>query len=229
MRNMLTTLLLAGAAFGQTSYSHIEEMSNWHTIIDVWAKGDHAPQYQVRQGISSPSLDGNAIEASILGGSPFSNILSYKTLGSFKAGRYYTLDYYVWVDHPENMQAVEMAALQRSGYQWYKFSTQCSFAGGRWRFWSGGSKGHWNNASAPCQRLSANTWNHIVLNWEIVSGKTHLISVATNGKNNYINLYGVPEPKSTNSNSLAVHYQIDGNSAEAPFHTFIDRVQLTVR
>lgn len=222
-------MLLCGLAFSQTpvqSYNNIEDMSGWTGQLDVWANGQHKVDFDFLQQQASPSLDGTSTQFSIKGGMPYSSVLWHKTLGTDKAGYSFSMDYYVWIDNPQAPQTLEVAVLQNHGKSWYKLSTQCNFASGTWRFWSGSSG--WNNTSAPCPRLQAQSWNHIVMNFDIVNGKSHFISESINGDMHYVNAYAPPVKKSSSSDMLGVHFQMDGNKYEVPFSMWVERMNLKI-
>jgi hypothetical protein len=229
MKILFAMMLLCGLAVSQTpstTYKNIEDMSGWTGQMDVWASGNHKVDFAFTQKVASPSMDGNSTQFQIKSGMPYSSVLWHETLGKNTTSKSFTMDYYVWIDNPQAPQTLEVAVLQNHGKSWYKLSTQCNFARGTWRFWSG--TGGWNATSAPCPRLKAQSWNHIVMNFDIVNGKSHFISESINGSKHYVNAFAPPVAKSTNSDTLGVHFQMDGNKTEAPFSMWVERMNLSV-
>lgn len=195
-------------------------------MVDVWASGTNKPVYSLTQNVAAPSMDGQSMKLT-LAGQPYSNILFHKSLGSNSTAKHYVMDYFVWVDNAAAPQALEVAVLQNHGNYWYKLSTQCDFAGKGWRFWAGGTSGGWKSSGVPCPRLLGQTWNHITMEMEIVNGQTHFISETTNGVKHYINVYGNRIYKSTSSNTLSMHYQMDGNQYQTPYTMWVDKMNIT--
>ncbi|MEO8726322.1 MAG: hypothetical protein ABI383_09365 [Acidobacteriaceae bacterium] len=204
-------------------------MSGWTAQVDIWAKGAHLPIYSFTQHDMTHTLDGDgAYNFALLGGASYSNVLFHKSLGTNSGqGTQFTLDMMLFIDHPENSQALEFAVLQSHGKKWYKFSTQAQFSGGVWRAWSGGTTHHWVASTASCPRFPAMTWNHLVFEYEIVNDQTHFISVSVNGNKQYMNLYETPESLAHASENITTHFQIDGNRAEAPYKVWIDKLNVT--
>ncbi len=180
----------------------------------------------MRQGVSSPSVDGNASEYHISPTTSFYDLMWYigSLTKSFAAN--FQVDIYQYVKSPSAAQAIEYGLNQMYyNNQWYKFSTQCSFAGGYWRVWDSYNK-HWVNTSAPCTRPPANTWVHYTFQYKRANGKAVFVSVSVNGQTYYINKAFSPEPRSSTAGTISIHYQLDGNSAKTAYSTWVDNWSL---
>src|SRR5438067_1224691 len=83
-------------------YSNVQAMSGW-TPCSACALGGANAHFSFKQNVSSPSLSGSALAESILGGTPFSHILAYKSLGSTSSSiQHFVQDAYVAFDKPQN-------------------------------------------------------------------------------------------------------------------------------
>src|SRR5437879_5178661 len=73
--------MLATAAFSQTTYSNIDQMSGWSLCSAcAGANGTGSAASYSMWRVSSPSLDGSAAQLNLGGSTPYSNALYSKTL-----------------------------------------------------------------------------------------------------------------------------------------------------
>jgi hypothetical protein len=205
--------------------SSLQNAQPWVAEQDIWANGPHCATFGFDQGMTSPSLSGSSTDFTLSGpsGCGYSNALFHYSWNGFPTASKFQLDTDIYVDNPMASQTVEFAVLQRHGHNWYKFSTQCSYANG-WRTWAGGQQGHWSSTAVPCKRFAANTWTHLRFEYEIVAGQTHFIAVTVGGIKHHLNTYGVPEVKSGLSEIETVHFQMGGNKYQDPWSAWLDNV-----
>ncbi len=222
----LATFANVGLAQGPATINNIQGLSGWKAQVDVWAQGPHRPVYWMHQNQVTPSTDGNSTAFFLGGNSGFSNVLYHRVLGDTPNASHYKLDMQLYIDRPQNSQALEFAVLQTTPGQWYKFSTQCSFSTGTWRVWDGTAH-HWVASSAPCNRLPAMTWNHLTFEYERVGGKTHFIAVTVNGQRSMLNMFMHPQPVHYSGHTLTTHFQMDGNRTQSPYYVWLDRLSVT--
>ncbi len=208
-----------------TSFSTLESRTGW-SICSGSCSGGGWGTYYLRQNIGSPSLDGNATEFHISPTTSFFDLMWYIGKLTNSMASNFQVDIYQYLKSPSAAQAIEYG-LNQMGYnsQWYKFSTQCSFANGYWRVWDSYNR-HWVNTSAPCRRPAANTWTHYTFQYKRYNGKAVFVSIAVNGQTYYINKAFSPEPKSGTAGNISIHYQLDGNSAGTAYSAWIDRWSL---
>ncbi len=227
-KSWFSLLLLASAvAFGQRTNTqpNLQNAHPWSAQQDIWAAGSHCATFSFTQHEAVPSLSGSSTEFRLSGpsGCSYSNALFHYSWNGIATATKFQLDEDIYIDNPMASQTAEFAVLQRHGHNWYKFSTQCSYANG-WRTWSGGSNGHWNSTGVPCKRFPAYNWTHLRFEYEIVNTKTHFIAVTIGGVRHSLNTYGVPETKSDLSEVETVHFQMGGNKDQAPWSAWLDNV-----
>ncbi len=226
----LCALILAGAtaAFASTTYSHIESMgSGWGSCASTsCAGGGGSGSYYVKTGVSSPSLDGASALFHISPSSQFYNGLWWRRMTGNTGVSHFTMDMYQRLDNPAASQAIEYATNQYLN-GWYKFSTQCSFAGGVWRVWDSYNR-HWVNTSVPCRRPAANTWQHLTFQYARANGKAVFVSITINGQTYYVNKSFSPQQTSGSNGDIGIHYQLDGNSSKTAYSSWIDKWSLTI-
>lgn len=218
-------VVISSAAFaGTTTYSNIEQMSGWDSCTACAGGGQNAT-YSMLQKISSPSLDGNAAKFSISGSTPFSHGLWWRRMSSNTTAANFVFDMYYYMKNPSASQGLEFAANQSKDDKWYKFSTQCSFAGNQWRVWDS-KNGGWVNTGIGCSRPKAYAWTHVVFEYARVSGKAKFLSITVNGTKHYVGKSFYPQSKSA-SGSVGVHFELNGNSTETDYTVWVDKMKLT--
>lgn len=204
-----------------TAVHHIEDMSGWQSCT-ACAGGGGKAIYSISQHQASPSLDGSSMKIFLGGTTPFSHALMWKRIGYASSATNFVYDLYYMIGNPAASQGLEFNANQALSSGWYKFSTQCNLAGGEWRVWNSQSGG-WVGTGIACTRPPANTWQHVTFEYKRASGKAVFVSVTVNGKKSYINKSFYPQAKSGDG-SVGIHFQVDGNSTQADYTTWIDKV-----
>jgi len=207
-----------------TVFSNIDAMSGWDGCSGCAGGGGQA-NYQMTQHMSSPSLDGNTTKFSISGSVPFSHGLWWRRMGSNTSATHFIFDMYYYMPNPSASQGLEFAANQSRSDGWYKFSTQCTFGGNLWRVWNS-KYGGWVSTGIPCNRPSANTWQHVVFEYARANGKAVFVSITLNGTKHYVNKSFYPQSSVTGS-SVGIHFQLNGNSTETNYSVYTDKMKLT--
>jgi hypothetical protein len=201
--------------------THIEQMSGWDSCT-VCAGGGEKAVYSITQNQSSPALDGNSTKISLGGTTPFSHALMWRRMGTSTSATNFVFDMYYMIDNPANSQGLEFAANQSLGSGWYKFSTQCAFSNSQWRVWDS-KNGGWVNTGISCTRPAANSWQHVTFEYQRSGGKAVFVAITLNGSKHYVNKSFYPQSKSGDG-SVGVHFQVDGNSTQADYKTWIDKL-----
>lgn len=209
-----------------TVYKNIQEMSSWTTCTSSCSGGNGTAIFSMTQKQASPALDGNSTLFSYDGGPAFSHILWSKHLSSNGSAANFVLDFDYYIDRPANAQGLEFAANQQLPGQWYKFSTQCSFADAKWRVWDSANQ-DWVATSAPCTRPPANTWQHLTLQYERANSKAVFVAITVNGHKYPINQSFKPQVHS-GSTSVGVHFEMDGDKTAQPYNVWIDEMALSI-
>jgi hypothetical protein len=223
-----TLLFVLLAAFvapaADTAFNHIEDMSGWSSCTGCAGGGGEAV-YSMHQHQASPAMDGSSAGFSLGGTKPFSHALFWRRMSSNGTASNFVLDMYYYIDKPQNSQALEFAANQSVSNYWYKFSTQCNFNSGEWRVWN--SKGSaWVSTGIGCNRPPANTWQHVVFEYTRSGGYANFISITVDGNKHYVNRSFSPQ-KQKSSNSVGIHFQLDGNATQSDYKVWTDCITLT--
>lgn len=179
------------------------------------------------QGIAAPSLSGSSARFQLLAGTkPFGGVLWFKALGAQNSATHFVYDLNFYVDNPGAAQALEFNVTQSANGGRYNFSTQCDLAGGHtWRVWDPvGFK--WVGSAATCATPPANTWTHLVWEFERQPGGSVIFTAVTvNGVRDVVNL-SMPHTADSNS-GVDIAYQSDANLAGTPYSVWLDKVSLT--
>lgn len=222
----------SGTGSGPTSttgsaFTTIDQMSGWEhcTVCAGTAGNGSVASYSMKQGTSSPSIDGKAITFHLGGGSAYSNALWWKQLGAKNSARHFVYDIYYYLKNPSAAQALEFDANQSMGGHKYIFGTECSMKGSRtWRIWSKARS--WFSTGVPCNVPTAYAWHH--LTWEFertTSNQVKFVAVTLDGKKSYINTVVAPQSSGV-SGELNVAFQMDGNRSQTPYDTWVDKITL---
>jgi hypothetical protein len=143
-------------------------------------------------------------------------------MGNAPAASHFVVDMYYLMENPGASQGLEFNANQALGSGWYKFSTQCNLASGVWRVWDS-KNGGWVNTGAACTRPAANTWQHVTFEYQRANGKAVFVAITLNGAKSYINKSFYPKAQSGDG-SVGIHFQVDGNSTQTDYTTWMDKV-----
>lgn len=214
-------LLIAAPAFSQTTVTSVEQMSGWGSCTGCAGAGGGA-KYSMTRGVSSPSLDGKSAKFWVGGSTPFSHGLWWRRMGNSSSVSHFVLDMYYRIDAPSHSLGLEFAANHNLKNGWYKFSTQCSFNNGYWSVWDS-KNGHWVKTGIKCTRPAAQTWQHVVFEYQRTGGKAKFIAITINGSKHYVNKSFSPQSKS-GDNSFGIHYQMNGNAQQDDYTTWVDKM-----
>jgi hypothetical protein len=203
----------------------IQKLAGWENC--TVCTGSALAVYSMTQGIASPSLSGSSARFQLLTGTqPFGGALWFKFLGAQNGATHFVYDLFFLVDNPSAAQALEFNVSQSAGGSRYSFSTQCDLAGQHlWRVWDPVA-GHWVASAVHCVQPVANTWNHLV--WEFerdTGGNVVFIAVTVNGTRGVVNL-SMPHTADSSS-GVDVAFQADANMAATPYSVWLDQVSLT--
>jgi hypothetical protein len=204
----------------------IQKLSGWETCSSSCA-GTPSAVFSMTQGITSPALSGASDRFQLLSGTqPFGGVLWFKFLGAQNSATHFVYDLNFYMDNPAAAQALEFNVSQSVGGSRYSFSTQCDLAGGHmWRVWDPVAF-KWVASTATCAAPAANTWNHLI--WEFErdsSGHTVFTAVTLNGSRAMVNMSMGHTGDS--SSGVDVAFQLDANSAATPYSAWLDKINLT--
>ena len=206
---------------GTSSIGDIEQKSGWYVFPD---QGN--PNCSSKPNlVSSPSLDGTSGRFYLGPTGQFNNCLWPIKLGTSTA-MHFKLEADYQLSSPSVSQGVEFSSNKHVGTKWYKFSVQCSYYKGVFSVWdTAGSK--WVATNVPCKPPAAKTWDHLVVQTEINSGKAVFLSLTHNGMTYAINKSFYPK-SGISSNSFGVHFQMNGNRAGDAYYAWLDNLKFTL-
>ena len=167
-----------------------------------------------------------------LGGSiPYSDVLWYKMVLNEgqawinHAAHHFVYDLYFYTDNAAAAEGVEWDVNQFVDGRSYIFGSQCSYRSqDTWDVWDNVNS-KWVSTGFSCGALQANTWNHVVLEFErTTDSKLHYISLTLNGNKHYLDWY-YPST-GTGWSGVTVNYQMDGDFKQTNYSTWVDKMTL---
>jgi hypothetical protein len=233
--NASTTFQVSVTSAAPSTTSNIQNMGLWEPCSakfppghpragQICAAGSADAVSMMTPNQGQPSLSGSSAKFTMGGPHPYTNELYTKFLGGGSAVSKFTYDLYFMVDKPNNPQALEFDVNQTLGDTRWVFGTECNFkADGKWDVWDG-VRG-WQPTAVPCTAFPANTWIHLVWNFERVGQQVHYVSVAVNDQVFPLDLYYSDQPNWP-MEDIDVAFQMDGNYQQAPYTVWLDKVTL---
>ena len=234
-----------------TKLSNLQRSKGWNS----WGQGppnyvDCSPspcngfQYSYTQNVSSPSLSGNATAFNLGGPSgtaPWGDVLfSLPLIGQFSTQNLpdtnrtliptlhnftYNADFYV--TNASVTQVLEFDInmyLNSVGMIW---GTQCRILGGNeWDIWDN-LNAKWVSTGVACNPINGG-WNHVTIQAQRGSDNSLLYqSITLNGVTAVLNKTYAPFFVPASWYGVTVNYQMDGNSKQSPYTTYLDNLSLT--
>ena len=229
---------------GKTFYN-LQNDKNWSSFgelapnYDICSDCSPAVTWGTKHGVSSPSLSGSSMQATVGGQTPYSDALWFNQLiGDFSsqglpdasktlvAGlHHFIYDVYFFTSNVEIAQSIEFDINQFTGGRGYIFGTECRIAAGHvWAVWDNPNN-RWVNTPIACHPKS-NDWNHLVLEVDRTSDNKLLYKTITlNGNTQTLNLYNNSTPSSWHG--VTVNFQIDGNYKQQQYSVYLDKFNFT--
>jgi hypothetical protein len=191
-----------------------------------------------KQDVVTPSLDGQALEIAITGGSSGNvNALFYRTLTAEPAAMVFALRLsfrFTPTTHnnegsPSAIQALEFTINKYIGGARYEWALQWRNVGNGgdpgWRYWHPHQADRWVDLGIA-DRLAADTWHSLELHGEIVQGQVHYTAFEINGAWHVLDKTVAPAVDTFKDDRLAVGVQLDGNSTETPYTVHLDEISI---
>ena len=190
----------------------------------------------MKQGVSSPSLTGNATQMTIGGKTTYGDVLwNNHLIGDFssqglhdgneslnKSLHNFTYDVYFYLNDVSVSQALEFDINQFVNGKSFIWGHECRIAGGHeWDIWDN-QAAKWHATGVSCKPQS-NAWNHLVIQVQRTSDD-HLLfqSITLNGKTSVLNYK--EQPTSTGWSGITINYQQDLNIHRDPYSVWLDKV-----
>lgn len=175
--------------------------------------------------VPQPSVDGTALEASLLSGQPYVGIHVYRNLPLADTATSFELSLSFRFPNATSIQALEFTMNTWVNNQRWEWALQWENIGDGspppWRLWTGSA---WQSIGMT-QQLSINTWHKLHLKGNISHGQVHYLSFSCDGVS--AQLGQTFAPISSQGDKLAVAVQLDGDAHEDPYQVYIDRVSFS--
>lgn len=177
------------------------------------------------QGQNNPALDGKSAKFSMGGPTGYSNELYFESLGGGNNVTHFVYDLFFFIDNPDKAQALEFDVNQTFGGMRWTWGTECNFKGtGKWDIWDPLNE-KWVPSQVDCKPFPANTWIHLVWNFERVNGQVHYISVTVDNVTSNVDTFFNPQQNWT-LEDINVAFQMDGDFEQDPYNVWLDEVKL---
>jgi hypothetical protein len=240
------TITVSGSGGGGNTFSGLQNSAGWTGY------GQLPPYYQdcsscgnsvtwsSKQGISSPSLSGKAMQFTIGGVLPYSDVLwNNHLIGDFSSQglpdtaktlvptlKNFTYDVYFYGSNLQTAQALEFDINQFFNNLGYTWGHECRTGGGNeWDIWDNVNL-KWVPTGIACYPVN-NSWNHLIIQVQRTSDNQLLYqSITLNGVKNTLNTY-YPPFSAPGWYGITINYQLDGNSAQQGYTTYLDNLNFT--
>jgi hypothetical protein len=224
------------------SFSNVQHSGGWSqfgqgppSFTDCSPSPCNGAAFSMTQGVSSPSMSGQASEFYVGGSIPYSDALSTNPLiGDFSsqgmpdtnqtlvpALHSFTYDVYFYGDNLGLSEALEFDINQFFNGMGFIWGHECRIAGGNeWDIWDNQNK-HWTPTGIPCQPNN-NSWNHVTIKVQRTSDNNLLYqSITFNGVTSDINRTFGPG-SAPGWYGVTINYQMDGNYQQDPYNVYLD-------
>jgi hypothetical protein len=197
--------------------------------------------YSMQQHIQTPSLSGNSTRFNIGGDKPYSDALFTNPLIGQNSSQgvpdtdhkllptlhNFIYDAYFYGTDLDLSQVLEFDVSMYFNGVSLIWGNQCTIAGGhQWDIWDNVTS-HWVSTGASCYPIS-NGWNHLTIQVQRESDNTLLFqSITLNGVKNTLNQYYAPGKAPENWWGITINYQMDGNSQQSAYSTYLDNFTFT--
>ncbi len=192
--------------------------------------------WSMQQHIKTPSLSGNATQFNIGGTTPYADVLFTNPLIGQNSSQglpdtnhtlvptlhNFTYDAYFYGTNMSLSQVMEFDVSMYFDGLSLVWGNQCRIAGGNaWDVWDNVSA-KWVSTGASCYPIS-NGWNHVTIQVQRESDNWLLFQTITlNGVTSTINQYYAPGSAPAGWWGITVNYQMDGNSKQSAYSTYLD-------
>jgi len=191
--------------------------------------------FGMQQGVTSPSMSGNATQFSLSGTTPYSDVLfELPLIGQFSTQgmpdpnenelpllHTFTYDTWFYLTNANATQAEEFDVNWFMGGVGMTWGHQCNPLGdGQWDIWDN-ARGQWVSTGAPCTMTLG--WNHVTINVQRDENNQLLYhSIVLNGTVYNINRSYPPFTVPDSWYGITVNYQMDGNAHQEANTTYLD-------
>jgi hypothetical protein len=239
-------ITVSGGGGGGNEFTQLQGSNGWI------AYGEFPPKYDIctdcgpgvtwsiKQHQGSPSMSGNSTEFAIGGTHAYADVLfTIPLIGTHSSQglpdtdhkiipnlHNFTYDLYFYGSNLSVSQVLEFDINQFFDGKGFIYGHQCNLGDGhQWDIWDNVNK-HWIHTGIACNPIS-NGWNHLTLEVERTSGDDLLYKTITlNGTTTTLNKT-YPHYNSGDWYGVGVNYQLDGNSKQTAYSTYVDKFTFT--
>ncbi len=189
------------------------------------------------QGISSPSLSGEATQYNLGGTAVYTDALfNNHLIGALSSQNLpdsnhtlvpgyhnFTYDVYFYGTNLELSQAVEFDINQFFNNLGFIWGHECRIAGGHeWDVWNN-LTAQWTPTGIACNPVD-NAWNHLTIQVQRTADNQLLYqSITLNGVTSTLNQYYDPGA-APGWYGVTINYQMDGNYEQSPYSVYLDQL-----
>jgi hypothetical protein len=173
-------------------------------------------------------MDGKSAKFTMGGPNGYSNELYFNAVAGGDNVSHFTYDLYFYIDNPSAPQALEFDLNQTfGGYRWV-WGSECNFKGDTppaWDIWDD-EAGLWRQTNVPCNTFPANTWIHLIWQFERVGNQVHYISLQVGDQTYNVDTYYNNQTDWT-LEEIDTAFQMDLQQPPISYNVWLDQVNLT--
>lgn len=186
------------------------------------------PDYNLTQGIFSPSLSGKATDFYVNGGPAYTGgyyFIEQPTLPNPVSYLRYDFDLFLPGQYANAPQGIEFEVQQTVNGDTYNFAWQADYDSNSWRVFNYTTK-VWEPAGIPLQRFAPDTWHHITAIYHAAGTQAVHDSLMVDGQTYNVNIAHEATHTGT-SLEFSNGFQLDLNASSTPYHVFVDNMQVS--
>jgi hypothetical protein len=229
------------------TFSHVQGSGGWSQFgqgppkfVDCSPSPCDGISFWMAQGVSSPSMSGDAAEFNVGGSTPYSDALWNNHLigpGSSQGMpdgnetmvpslHDFTYDVYFYGDNLGLAQALEFDINQFFGNMGFIWGHECRIASGNeWDVFDNQS-GKWTPTGIACYPKS-NSWNHLTIKVQRTSNNDLIYqSITLNGQTSNLN-WTFGHGSTPGWYGVTINYQMDGNSKQDSYNVYLDNLSFS--
>ncbi len=216
---------------------HLDDNTGWKKCGGGCANVNDPKVYWFKQGVSSPSIDGKAMEAYIEGCYDcWADDLFYYHLGAQNWATHMEYKFNFQWNAPKTkqsnghyvVQGMEFDAFWSENSFKYNLSSQCSYYQGYWGLWDP-VNADWKNISVPCPRWAPGSWHQII--WYVtrdpIAKTSTYVGLEVDGKQYWIN-HSTPALWTSWDDSSGVQFEQDTDRDGDPWYMWVDQVAVAL-
>jgi hypothetical protein len=183
----------------------------------------------MNQGISNPSLSGQAADFYVNGGPAFTGgyyFIEQPTVTNPVSYLRCDFDLFVPEQYASAPQAIEFEVQQTTNGNTYNFAWQADYASNTWRVFNYTTK-QWEPTGIQLQRFTPDTWHHITALFHAAGTQAIHDSLIVDGQSYNANIAHEATQAGTRL-EFTTGFQVDLNAASTPYHVFVDNMQVAL-